>query len=65
MARTAGVGPGAVALRLAGYVKSPSFWVTQEQFELILWMAQQNKSEIDRIRQEAEAGYGRADDYGR
>lgn len=54
-----------MALRLAGYVKSPSFWVTQEQFELILWMAQQNKSEIDRIRQEAEAGYGRADDYGR
>jgi hypothetical protein len=43
-----------VALRLAGYVKSPSFWVTQEQYELIEYMAKQNKTDIDRIRYEAE-----------
>ncbi len=54
MARTAGFSPGAVALRLAGYVKSPSFWVTQEQYELIEYMAKQNKADIDRIRNEAE-----------
>lgn len=54
MPRSASFSPGAVALRLAGYVKSPSFWVTQEQYEMIVWMANQNKSEIERIRQDAE-----------
>jgi len=48
--------PGARALRLAGYVKSPSFWVTQEQYELILWLAQQNKETIEAIKEKA---YGR------
>jgi hypothetical protein len=42
--------PGARALRQAGYVKSPSFWVTREQYELILWMAKQNLEEINRIK---------------
>lgn len=54
MPRSASFSHGAVALRLAGYVKSPSFWVTQEQYEMIVWMANQNKSEIERIRQDAE-----------
>lgn len=54
MPRSASLSPGAVALRLAGYVKSPSFWVTQEQFELIQWMAKQNKEDIDRIKNDAE-----------
>jgi hypothetical protein len=56
MSRDASNSPGARALRLAGYVKSPSFWVTQEQYELILWMAQQNKETIETIKERA---YGR------
>ena len=47
--------PGARALRLAGFVKSPSFWVTTEQYELILWMAQQNKELIETIKERAYA----------
>lgn len=54
MSRSASFSPGAVALRRAGYVKSPSFWVTQEQYEMIEWMAKQNKNDIERIRQDAE-----------
>jgi hypothetical protein len=50
MPREASNSPGARALRLAGYVKSPSFWVTREQYELILWMAKQNLEEINRIK---------------
>jgi hypothetical protein len=45
--------PGAVALRLAGFVKLPGWWVTQEQFELIEYMARQNKAEIDAIKDQA------------
>jgi len=56
MSRDASNRPGARALRLAGYVKSPSFGVTQEQYELIVWMAQQNKEEIEAIKERA---YGR------
>jgi hypothetical protein len=50
MPRDASDSPGARALRLAGYVKSPSFWVTREQYELILWLAEQNLEEINRIK---------------
>jgi hypothetical protein len=46
--------PGARALRLAGYVKLPAWWVTQEQFELIEYMAKQNLAEINRIKDQAE-----------
>jgi len=53
MPRDASNSLGARALRLAGYVKSPSFWVTQEQYELILWLAQQNKETIEAIKDEA------------
>jgi hypothetical protein len=56
MSREVSNSPGARALRLAGYVKSPSFWVTQEQYDLILWMAQQNKEKIEAIKEKA---YGR------
>jgi hypothetical protein len=47
--------PGARALRLAGYVKLPAWWVTQEQFELIEYMAKQNKDDIDAIKERANA----------
>jgi hypothetical protein len=47
--------PGARALRQAGYVKCPAFWVTQEQYELIRYMAEQNKADIERIKERANA----------
>jgi hypothetical protein len=47
--------PGARALRRAGYVKLPAWWVTQEQFELIEYMAKQNKDDIDAIKERANA----------
>jgi hypothetical protein len=50
--------PGARALRLAGYVKLPAWWVTQEQLDLIEYMARQNLPDINRIKQEAEDKYG-------
>jgi hypothetical protein len=45
--------PGARALRLAGYIKLPAWWVTQEQLQLIEYMAKQNLAEINRIKDEA------------
>jgi hypothetical protein len=55
MSRDVSNTPGARALRLAGFVKSPNFWVTREQYELILWMAQQNLPEINRIKAEEKS----------
>jgi hypothetical protein len=46
--------PGARALRRAGYVKLPAWWVTEEQMQLIEYMAKQNLAEINRIKAEAE-----------
>lgn len=46
--------PGARALREAGYVKLPGWWVTQEQYELVAYMARQNKATIDEIKEEAQ-----------
>ncbi len=46
--------PGARALRLAGYVKLPAWWVTEEQLQLIEYMAKQNLAEITRIKDQAE-----------
>jgi hypothetical protein len=46
--------PGARALRLAGYVKLPAWWVTEEQMQLIEYMAKQNLAEINRIKDQAE-----------
>lgn len=53
MTRSASDSPGARALRRAGYLKSPSFWVTQEQYDMILWMAHQNKNDVDAIKEQA------------
>jgi hypothetical protein len=55
MPREASNSPGARALRLAGYVKLPAWWVTQEQLELIEYMARQNKDDIDAIKERANA----------
>lgn len=44
---------GAKALREAGYVPLPRWWVTLEQMELIEYMAKQNQEEVNRIRGEA------------
>lgn len=54
MTRSASDSPGARALRAAGYVKLPGWWVTQEQYELVAYMAQQNKATIDEIKEEAQ-----------
>jgi hypothetical protein len=51
--RDASNSPGARALRRAGYVKLPAWWVTQEQLELIEYMAKQNLAEINRIKDQA------------
>jgi hypothetical protein len=69
MTRSASDSPAARALRDAGYVKLPGWWVTQEQFELIEYMAHQNKDTIDTIRERANAnnqqGYHARYDEGR
>jgi len=61
MPREASNSPGARALRLAGYVKCPAWWLTQEQFELLQYMAKQNLAEINRIKKD-QAGWHRRDD---
>jgi hypothetical protein len=53
MPREVSNSPGARALRLAGYVKLPAWWVTQEQFELIQYMTKQNLPEINKIKERA------------
>jgi hypothetical protein len=55
MTRDPSNSPGAKALRQAGYVKLPAWWVTREQLELIEYMAQQNKADIDAIKERANA----------
>lgn len=42
--------PAAKALRAAGYVPLPRLWVTQEQMDLIAWMARQNADAVNAIR---------------
>jgi hypothetical protein len=46
--------PGARALRRAGYVKLPAWWVTQDQLELIEYLCRGNLPEIDAIKLRAE-----------
>ena len=53
--------PGARALRLAGYVKLPAWWVTEEQLLLIEHMAKQNKADIDAIKERANAPWIKKD----
>lgn len=45
--------PGAQALRAAGFKPSPRWWLTEEQLELVAYMARQNEAVINRIREEA------------
>jgi hypothetical protein len=42
-----------MALRAAGYFPLPRLWVTQEQLDLIVYLAKQNEAEVNRIRAEA------------
>lgn len=46
---------GAQALRAAGYKPCPRWWLTQEQLDLVEYMARQNQDEVNRIRAEAYA----------
>ena len=39
---------------MAGYVKIPSLWVTEEERALIIFMAEKHLPEISRIKAEAE-----------
>lgn len=45
---------GAVALRAAGYKPCPRWWLTDEQMELVEYMAKQNEKDVNRIRSEAQ-----------
>ena len=54
MPREASNSPGARALRLAGFVKLPAWWVTGEQLLLIEYLARQNLETINRIKDQAE-----------
>lgn len=42
--------PAAMALRAAGYKPCPRWWLTEEQMELVAYMAMQNAAEVNRIR---------------
>jgi hypothetical protein len=55
MTREVSNSPGARALRQAGYVKCPAWWLTSEQFELLKYMCRGNLEEINRIKSEAQA----------
>jgi hypothetical protein len=46
-------GRAALALRTAGYKPCPRWWLTQEQLDLLEYMAKQNSEEVNRIRAEA------------
>lgn len=41
------------ALRAAGYAPCPRWWLTQEQMDLVAYMAEQNAAEVNRIRGES------------
>lgn len=43
------------ALRAAGYVRIPAWWVTPDELEVIYRMAHNHQSEINRIRAAARA----------
>jgi hypothetical protein len=62
MSREISDSPAARALRQAGFVKCPSWWITQDQLELIEYLARQNLDEINRIkdREKQCTSYARA-----
>ena len=43
---------GAIALRAAGYKPCPRWWLTDEQMELVSYMARQNEDAVNQIRAE-------------
>lgn len=45
--------PGAQALRAAGFKPCPRWWLTQEQLDLVAYMARQNEDDVNRIREGA------------
>lgn len=55
MTRSASDSPAARALRAAGYVKLPGWWVTQEQADLVEYMARHNLDDINAIKEKANA----------
>jgi hypothetical protein len=57
MTRSASDSPAARALRDAGYVKLPGWWVKQSDFELIEYMARQRLPEIETIKRRANNGW--------
>lgn len=52
--------PAAKALRRAGYVPLPRWWVTEDQFEAVRRMATGNADAVNEIRDKA-----RAEDFAR
>lgn len=46
-------GVSADALRKAGYRRLPLMWVTQEELELVLYMAKKHEEDVNRIRTQA------------
>ncbi len=46
-------GKSAAALRAAGYLPLPRWWVTRDQMDLIMYMVRQNEADVTRIRIEA------------
>ena len=50
MTRSASDSPAARALRDAGYVKLPGWWVTRSDYELIEYMARQRLDEVNRVK---------------
>lgn len=53
MTRAASDSPGARALRLAGYVKLPGWWVHEDDLEIIKYLAEKRLPEINRIKEQA------------
>lgn len=54
MTRSTGDSPAARALRAAGYVKLPGLWVTPEQLELCVYMAQLNYDKVKEIKSKCQ-----------
>lgn len=48
-------GKSAAALRAAGYLPLPRYWVTREQMDLVMYMVRQNAEDVTRIRVEANS----------
>ncbi len=51
--RHPGHGAVSAALRAAGYKPAPRVWLTEDQMDLLMYMARQNGDDVNRIRAEA------------